>query len=158
MNVSAQLVQRIKKLKSAETLILGIGNRLKGDDAVGPLVCDLLKEHVSAHIIDAGTVPENYIFPILKLAPKNLLIIDAVDFSAEPGCVDIFDIEKLNVHAISTHSVSPRLFIDVLRSNIPLDVYLIGIQPAGTQLGQDVSPEVSEAIGGIVDVLCEIFG
>jgi len=102
-------------------------------------------------------VPENYIQPIIKKAPRNLLLVDAIDFGAEPGTIKVFETEQLNSLAISTHTLSPRLFIDIIRQSIELDVYCIGIQPAQTQLGQPVSEQVDEAIQRLCHVLMEIF-
>ncbi|MBN2183095.1 MAG: hydrogenase 3 maturation endopeptidase HyCI [Sedimentisphaerales bacterium] len=148
----------LKPLTGSSALIVGIGNTFKGDDALGPLVCEELSgAKISADVIDAGVVPENYIQPIIKRAPKNLIIIDAVDFSAEPGTIKIFNTEQLNSIAISTHSVSPRLFIDMICSNIDTQVYFIGIQPDHTQLGSPVSEQVKNAITELSGIFIKIF-
>ena len=117
----------------------------------------LLRKEISATVIDTGTVPENYIYPIIKKAPRNLLLIDAVDFGAEPGTIKIFQTEQLNSLAISTHTLSPRFFVDIIRQSIKLDVYCIGVQPAQTQLGRPVSEQVNEAIQQLCRDLVEIF-
>jgi hydrogenase maturation protease len=108
-------------------------------------------------LIDAGTVPENYIQPIIKKAPQNLLIIDAIDFGASAGTISIFKPEQLNSSVFSTHTLSPRLFVDMVCRNINVDVYFVGIQPAQTQLGQSISPDISQAVQRLVRVLTEIF-
>ena len=102
-------------------------------------------------------MPENYIQPIIKKAPRNLLIIDAIDFGAEPGTIRVFETEQLNSLAISTHTLSPRLFIDIIRRSIKLDVYVVGIQPVHTQLGKPVSEQVGRAVNRLCDILTEIF-
>jgi hydrogenase maturation protease len=161
-----QLYEQLRKFRGSRTLIVGIGNILKADDGAGPLVCEQLgRAKVCADLIDAGTVPENYIQPIIKKAPQNLLVIDAIDFGAPPGTIRIFKPEQLNSHAISTHTLSPRLFVDMVSQNIkrepalrePLDVYFVGIQPAQTQLGQSISPQVNRAIQQLSQVLTEVF-
>ena len=151
-------LEHLYKLRGTSTVIAGIGNILKGDDAVGPVVCEHLRgAKISADVIDTGTVPENYIQPIIKKAPRNLLLVDAIDFGAEPGTIKVFETEQLNSLAISTHTLSPRLFIDVIRQNIKLDVYIIGIQPVHTQLGQPVSEQCGSAIHRLSDFLIEVF-
>jgi hydrogenase 3 maturation protease len=153
-----QLFEHLKKFRGSRTVIVGIGNILKGDDGAGPLVCEQLKNtKITADLIDAGTVPENYIQPIIKKAPQNLLVIDAIDFGATPGTIRIFEPEQLNSHAISTHTLSPRLFVDMVSQNIKLDVYFIGIQPAQIQLGQSISPQISQAIQWLCRALSDIF-
>lgn len=158
MATGEQLFEQLSKLRGFQTLIIGIGNTLKGDDGLGPFVCQQLRQAtVCAELIDAGTVPENYIQRIIKKAPQNLLVIDAVDFRAEPGTIEIFRPEKLSSFVSSTHSLSPRLFADMVSREIKVDVYFVGIQPAHTQLGQAMSPQVSQAAKLLVQILIEVF-
>ena len=156
--MAKQLLEQLSKFRGSKTLIVGVGNTLKADDGAGPLVCQQLREvRVCAELIDAGTVPENYIQPIIKKAPQNLLVIDAIDFGASAGTINIFKPEQLNSLVISTHTLSPRLFVDMIRRDIKVDVYFIGIQPAQTELGEPISIEVSRAIQQLTDTLTEIF-
>jgi len=158
MGTDEQLFEQLNKLRGSATVIVGIGNTLKGDDGAGPLVCQQLQHaKVCAELIDAGNVPENYIQLIIKKAPQNLLIIDAIDFGASPGTIGIFKPEQLNSSVFSTHVLSPRLFVDMVCQNIKVDVYFVGIQPAQTQLGQSISPQVSQAVRRLTDTLIEIF-
>ena len=121
-------------------------------------MCEQLEQaKSSAELIDAGTVPENYIQPVIKKTPQNLLVIDAIDFGASPGTIRIFSPEQLSSYTISTHTLSPSLFVDMVRRYIEVDVYFIGIQPAQTQLGQSVSGPVSKAIQKLAHVLTQIF-
>ena len=148
----------IEKLQDSKTIILGIGNVLKGDDAFGPLVCEKLKiKNISTEVIDAATVPENYIQTIIRKSPQILLIIDAIDFSAMPGSIRVFEPEELNSLVISTHTLSPKIFIDMIRQSIELDVFIIGVQPAQTQLGSPLSPQIKKSIFDLVDILRETF-
>jgi hydrogenase 3 maturation protease len=158
MSTEQSLLQQLNILRDSSTVIVGIGNILKGDDGAGPLVCEQLKStNIYADLMDAGTVPENYIQPIIKKTPKNLLVIDAIDFGAAPGTIRIFKPDQLNSQVISTHSLSPRLFVDMVCQDVSIDVYFIGIQPAQVQLGQPVSSQVGLAIKTLSQILTEIF-
>jgi hydrogenase 3 maturation protease len=158
MAISKQLLAKLQKLHGSKTVIVGIGNTLKGDDGFGPLVCQKLQNaKVSAEVIDAGTVPENYIQPIIKKAPQNLLIIDAIDFHAPPGTIDIFKPEQLSSFALSTHTLSPHLFTEMVSRDIEVDVYFVGIQPEHTRLGDSMSPQVRKAAQQLVQMLIDIF-
>ena len=152
-----QFSRQLNKLRGSKTLIVGIGNLLKGDDGAGPLVCQQLTGKTCAELIDAGTVPENYIQPIIEKAPQNLLIIDAIGFGAPAGTVRIFRPEQLGSLVISTHTLSPHLFIDMVRRDIKVDVYFVGIQPAQTQLGQSLSDEIKQAVQQLTHALAGIF-
>lgn len=157
MGADQQLFEKLNQLRNSATVIVGIGNTLKGDDGAGPLVCKQLSGKVCAELIDTGTVPENYIQTIIKKAPQNLLIIDAIDFGASAGTINIFKPEQLNSLVLSTHTLSPRLFVDMVCREIKVDVYFVGIQPAQIQLGQPQSAQVSQAIQWLVGALTEIF-
>jgi hydrogenase 3 maturation protease len=158
MGTDRQVFEQLSKLRGSKTIIVGIGNTLKGDDGVGPLVCEQLRQAgIAAEIIDAGTVPENYIQRITKKAPQNLLIIDAIDFGAGPGTIKIFEPHELNAFIVSTHTLSPRLFAELVSRNIKVDIYFIGIQPAQTQLGQSVSAEAAQAAEQLSQSLADIF-
>ena len=151
------LSEQLGKLNPAKIVIVGIGNILKGDDGAGPQLCNILKDKIAAEIIDAGSTPENYIAKIIKRSPAKLLIIDAVDFVAAPGTVKIFDIKDLSKFLLSTHSLSPHLFIEAIRSEIDVEVIFIGIQPANLQLGQGLSKQVSDAIAVLADNITSAF-
>ena len=82
----------IEDLKShiiKPALIVGLGNRLKCDDAAGCLVADILAESGTFDVIDAGTTIENYLGPIIRKKPGTVILVDAVSFEAEPGTYEI---------------------------------------------------------------------
>lgn len=150
--------KELDKLRGSKTLIVGIGNSLKGDDGAGPLVCEQLRdEKIGTELIDAGTAPENYIEPIIKKSPENLVVIDAIDFGGASGETGVFKPEQLSSLVVSTHTLSPRLFVDMICKRIKVDVYFVGIQPAQTQLGQPMSKEVSLAVKLLTQKLTDIF-
>ncbi|MHC4722115.1 MAG: hydrogenase 3 maturation endopeptidase HyCI [Planctomycetota bacterium] len=158
MGTDEEVLEQLSKLRGSKTVILGIGNSLKGDDGAGPLICRQLQDaEISADVIDAGTVPENYIQPIIKKAPRNLLVIDTIDSGARPGVVRIFKPEQLSSLVISTHTLSPRLLVDMICRSIEVDVYFVGIQPEQTQLGQPITSQVKQGSQKITDVLVKIF-
>jgi hydrogenase 3 maturation protease len=158
MYADRELIDFLKPFRDSSTVIMGIGNILKGDDAAGPLVCERLKnENISADVIDTATVPENYIQTVIKKAPRNLIVIDAISFDAAPGTIKVFQTEQLDSIIVSTHTLSPRIFVDMIRKSIELDVYFIGIQPEQTQLGSPVSTRVRQAIEELTLVLLKNF-
>jgi len=158
MSTDQQLFEQLNKLRGSKTVIVGIGNTLKGDDGVGSLICEQLQQAgVGVELIDAGTVPESYIQPIIKKVPRNLLIIDAIDFGDSPGTINIFKPEQLNSLVVSTHTLSPRIFVDMITQVINVDVYFIGVQPAQTTFGQFLSDDIRCALQRLVDLLVDIF-
>jgi len=158
MSAGEQLLDHLNKLRGSATVIVGIGSTLRGDDGAGPALCQqLASTGICAELLDAGTVPENYIQPIIKKAPRNLLVVDAIDFGGSPGEIRIFEPGQLDSLAVSTHVLSPGLFVDVIRRSIGVEVYFIGIQPVGTVLGQPLSPPVADAVRHLAQLLADIF-
>jgi len=154
---SQGLRDQLKEIITPDTLILTIGNTLKGDDAAGPIIAEKLKPEMPDNIIDAGTTPENYIQPIINKNPKVLLIIDAINFEAPPGSIKLFPPEKIKSMAVSTHAPSPQLFLDVIKSSISPQIHFLAIQPEQTKLGQPVSNPVQQAICSVVKIIAELF-
>ncbi|MHC4069062.1 MAG: hydrogenase 3 maturation endopeptidase HyCI [Planctomycetota bacterium] len=157
MGTDEELFEQLNKLRGSKTIILGIGNTLKGDDGAGPAVCERIAGKICAEVIDAGTVPENYIQSIIKKAPQNLIIIDAVDFGSLPGTIKLFETERLSSLVISTHTLSPRIFIDMIRNQVKVSVFFIGVQPERTSLGEVLSANVTDAVERLAEALSRVF-
>ena len=157
MGVAESLPGRLNKLRNSKTLILGIGSTLKGDDGLGPVLCEKLKGKTCAEVINAGTVPENYIQQIIKRRPRSLVIVDAVDLGAEPGTIKLLKPVQLDSMVISTHVLSPGVFIDIISRQIDVDICFIGIQPAQCVLGQSLSTEATRAVQQLTDIITDIF-
>ncbi|MFC1780730.1 hydrogenase 3 maturation endopeptidase HyCI [Planctomycetota bacterium] len=158
MGQNQQFPDILNKVQNTKTLIVGIGNTLKGDDGLGPIICEkLIEQKISADVIDTGNVPENYIQTIIKKDPENLLVIDAADFGSEPGTIKVFKTGQLNSIGISTHCLSPKFFIDMILQSIAPEIYFIGVQPAHTQLGRPVSEKVNNSINELCDYLTQTF-
>jgi len=131
---------------------VGIGNPLRGDDGAGPA---LVKEIQSSWnpeekdriiLIDAGEAPENYLMKIANLSPETILLLDTADFRAEPGKWRLIDSRKIQESGISTHNASLKLTVDFLEQQTRAKVFVLGIQPLRTGLGEEISDPVKKAI------------
>jgi hydrogenase 3 maturation protease len=135
-----------------EYLILCIGNREGGDDAVGPFVADKLKKCncKDTFILDCGTIPENYTSIVKKHDPKNLVIIDCVEMGLNPGEIRIVPKEKIGVMHISTHGIPLSVFIGYLEQYLK-NIILIGVQPKN--ITGAMSKEVRKSCKELVKIL-----
>ena len=109
-------------------VLLGVGNEMNGDDAIGVYVarkfkCDGWKA------IDCATVPENYVGEIKRLKPEKVVIVDAADMGLKAGEIRIVPKEKIARATFSTHSIPLSLFVSHLEKYTNAKIYLIGIQP-----------------------------
>ncbi|MFH1100484.1 MAG: hydrogenase maturation peptidase HycI [Methanobacteriota archaeon] len=120
-------------------LILCIGNRDGGDDAVGPYIYDTLhKKHSTISAIDCGTTPENYTSVVKQQKPTTLLLIDAAEMQLPPGKIRIIPKEKIGTMHISTHGIPLSILISYLEQYVK-KIFFIGIQ-SKTMHGPLTSP------------------
>lgn len=139
-------------------VIIGVGNRLRGDDAVGCLVIEALKDCVDAVLFDAESAPENHIEPAVEAHPSRILFIDACDFGGSPGEFRLFgrdELERLALGLVSTHTLPLTMTAQLLEQRTGAGVWLLGVQPARVEFGAGVSRPVARALPGIVRLVRE---
>ena len=111
-------------------LLVCIGNREGGDDAVGPFIADELNkiQLTDMEVLDVGTVLENYTSVIKRKKPEKLYLIDAVDMNLSSGEIRIVPKEKIGLMHVSTHGIPLPIFVNYLSQYIA-EITIIGIQP-----------------------------
>jgi hydrogenase 3 maturation protease len=140
-------------LKGKRVLIMGVGNRLRGDDAVGPLLIDHLRGKVDIPLIDAGDVPENYLGPIEESNANLVLVIDAAKMGTNVGDVALFNIEQVQGKSVSTHTANLGLLFKVIPPEKRPQVIVLGIRPGSMELGQELSEPVRGTMVSIAEML-----
>lgn len=136
------------------TLILGLGNVLMTDEAVGAEVVRRLEQDsgpdASLVCIDGGTLSFTLALPIGD-SPR-LIVVDAATMGEPPGSVRVFEGEamdrQLSVNAKTVHEVSLSDLMDIARltDTLPLQRALVGIEPAFVGWGDRLTPAVEAAI------------
>ncbi len=142
--------------------ICGVGNRLRGDDGIGPMVIEeLSREDINKKnvlLLDCQSVPESFIFKIEEFKPKKVIIIDAVELGKEPGTIEEVDINRIKGQLMSTHKLPVSLFIDYLQKKLEdYRIVFIGVQPENTGFGSRMSRECREAVGKAKDMVLEMI-
>lgn len=153
-----RLKTRIGQVPPGRIVFVGVGNRYRGDDAIGPVIIDLLTGKVP-HAIDAGPSPENVTGAIKRLKPRAIVVIDALIFGdlppGEPAIVEIVDIRHIGE---STHTLSLDVVMEYLKAETGADVFMIGVQPASVREDEALSPGVEAAIGSVVADILRALG
>lgn len=136
------------------TLILGLGNTLMTDEAVGPIVVRHLEAAASPAaallFLDGGTLSFTLATPIEDCA--RLIVVDAAAMGDPPGSVRVFEGEAMDLqlrqHARSVHEVSLADLLDMVRltDRLPERRALIGIEPAVVGWGDHLTPVVAAAV------------
>ncbi len=147
------------------TLILGLGNVLMTDEAVGAEVVRRLEQESDPDaplvFIDGGTLSFTLALPIGDC--PQLIVVDAAAMGAPPGSVRVFEGEamdrQLSVNAKAVHEVSLSDLMDIARltDTLPLRRALVGIEPEfvgwGDRLTPTVEAAIPDAIGRILALL-----
>jgi len=145
------------------TIVLGIGNRLGGDDAAGTCVVDMLhrrrqgaKTLLPAEImaIDAGTAPESYTSVIRRHRPDLLILVDAANMGLSPGALRTITPEKIGILSFSTHNIPLSMFISYVEEFCG-KVLLVGVQPEQTETGMGISKAVRKSVKKLAEAILE---
>ena len=146
----------LQELFKKKTIIVGIGNTLKGDDAFGPLLVERLNGKIDAMCIDAGTAPENYAGKITKENPDSVILADAAHLELEAGEYDLLKKDDLVRCGFTTHDLSPVMFIEFLEAGCSCRIYMLAVQPEKVDFGQKVSQKVNNALNEITNLIMEV--
>jgi hydrogenase maturation protease len=141
-----------------QTLVLGLGNILLGDEGVGVRVAERLQERYefpeNVRVLDGGTLGLD-LMPYVEAA-DHLLVIDALDVGAQPG--ELARLEGDEIPAFLSVKISPHqmglsdlLAAVRLAGAYPQDVVLWGVQPAVIDVGLELSPVVAAQVDVLAD-------
>ena len=149
--------------RDPSVLVLGLGNRLLGDDAAGPLVVDALAASGragSALLRDGGTIGLSLLPDIDDAAA--LIAVDAAEFDAPPGAVRVFEgaamDRQLGGRKRSAHEVAlfDLMAAAELCGRLPARRARVAVQPASTALGLEPTAEVAAAIPALCAAVQEL--
>lgn len=150
------LAELHEKLRGNRVLVLGVGNRLRGDDAVGSLLAEKIPESQNLQAIDAGDAPENYLGVIEAANPQIILLVDALDFGGSPGDVAFFGLDQLGQTAMSTHGIGLPLLFRALEILPAPEVIVLGIQPGQTAFGSQLTVQVQKTVEILLEQLASL--
>jgi hydrogenase maturation protease len=142
---------------STDTVVIGVGNTILSDDGAGVHAARLLQGDprvpAGVTILDGGTLG-------IELVPyasdaSRVLFLDAVNSGAAPGTLTRMTGRDLlgtsggwSVHQLGVADLIAAL---ALVSAGPQDIVVLGVQPAHTDWGTSLSPDVESALSGLVD-------
>jgi coenzyme F420 hydrogenase subunit delta len=151
-----------------ETLILGVGNILFGDDGFGPAVADYLNEHYRASantaILDVGTSVRQILFNLIvaEKKPKRVVIVDALQCGRTPGevfKVSIEEIPEKKVNDFSLHMVPTLNMLKELRDLCNVEVVVLAAQPENIPdlVSGDMTETMKKAVIEAGDYIAEQY-
>ncbi len=157
------LAEHLAEALAPSSVIVCVGNELCGDDGAGVAVARGLTAPPGQgqpplpplpwEVFDTQTVPESFLVKIAQRRPDSVLLIDALDFGAAPGAVELISADSVGGQGPSTHGPAPVAFMEILRMLHPCRCWVLGIQPAQAEVGAGLSPPVERAVEMVVQAL-----
>ena len=134
------------------TLVIGLGNPLMGDDGIGLVALQRLRERrvpPGVELVDGGTWGMN-LLPIIERADA-VILLDAIRAGAAPGAVIELEGDavprrlavKLSPHQIDLAEV---LALAALRGTLPPRLFAIGLEPEVVEMSTALSPAIEAAL------------
>jgi hydrogenase maturation protease len=145
-----------------ETLVVGLGNPLRGDDGIGVRVVQALMERplpAGVEVVDGGTQGLGLVS--LLEDRRRVIVVDAANVGRTPGEFVRFTPEEAKLlggdQRLSIHEAGLRdaLLLAQVLGVLPDEVVILGVQPANMDWDQDLSPAVLAALPRLVAAVLE---
>lgn len=143
-------------------LVLGLGNLVMTDDALGVRVVEALEQRFEfpeqVCLLDGGTLGLD-LLPRLEGIDK-LLVIDALEMDAEAGTVFRIvgeDVPRAFANKLSVHQMGLQdlLAVAELQGHLPPELVVWGAQSASIEMGTELSNAMFPALDKIVDAVVQ---
>lgn len=142
-----------------KTLLLGVGNSILRDDAVGIVVARKLKQRLGDREDVFLAVTEEAGFALLEhaLGFDRLVVIDSIKTGDRPGTLHRLSLEDLNpaICATQPHTLDLATVLELGRRqglDVPREVRIYGIEVKdNTTFSEALSDEVAARVPGIVE-------
>jgi hydrogenase maturation protease len=147
--------------------VLGLGNRLEKDEAIGALAIERLTVdpgHLAGlplpdavRLIDGGTVGLGLLPYLMDL--DGLLVVDAIAADEPPGTLIDLDGAQLIRHdtVMSVHELGAGELLGALHvlEAWPRRVRVVGLEPEAIELGLELSAPVAAGMAGLLERVVE---
>ncbi len=143
-------------------IVIGVGNRFQGDDAVGIAVIERLGESVTCFESDGD--PSSLI--VLFGADPEVIVVDAMVSGLVPGTVTTTEVSLDQDSSLriplrsrsSTHGFGVFEALELARilGTIPQRLTVIGIEGADFSTGAGLSPALETAVERVADLILRL--
>ena len=146
------------------TLVIGLGNSLRGDDGVGVRVAQILAAQAlpdDVEVVDGGTQGLGIVN--LMEGRQRVILVDAADVGIDSGEFVRFTLDEARLlgddRHLSVHAAGLRdaLLLAQALEVLPDEVVIFGVQPVNLEWDSTLSPQVEAALPSLVAaVLAEV--
>ena len=147
-------------------LILGVGNRDRGDDGIGPILAETLSKDEDLKKLNIEITPhfgEGTSLMEMWQDTELTVIIDAMKSGAPAGTVQRFDANKDKLGGgqfyYSSHLFSLAEAVEMARllKRLPPNLIIYGIEGATYTFGSPLSPEVAAVFSDVSNKVKQEF-
>ena len=150
-------------MAAAEEVVIGLGNRLRGDDAAGLEVARLVKRRApDLRVVEHEREPSDLID--LLGGARLAIVIDALE-GAEPGGIRRFELGRGQVPerrspGASTHALGLGEVIELARAlnRLPERLVVFGLEAGRFDTGASLSPRLRPAVEEAADLVLAELG
>ena len=153
------IISDIKNVIGGNCCLIGMGNYLKSDDAVGLYIIESVKKAAGDNclLFNVEDVIESYVFKIAELDCDSVVVIDAVKAQAETGSI-LFgaldeEFEELS-GTLSTHKLALKMSGKIFTEHNK-ETYLLGVVVDNIDFGSELSPEVRESADVLIKIIID---
>lgn len=139
------------------TVLITMGNSLRGDDGAGPYIGERLSSSKKLTVINVHTVFESVVQKIIDLKPRKIIMLDAANFGGKPGEIRLLSVSELSKSSFcSTHNLPLELSLDIIEKDTAAEIVIAGIQMKNAGFSEGLSEEVKEAALRLVEYFNKI--
>ena len=136
-------------------VVIGMGNELRADDAVGLHIVRLLRPFTNDRlkVFEGQMTPEVYIGPACASHPTHVLIVDAAELGKKPGAWKILSSDSVEQGLFTTHSIPAVEVAAEIQRRCGAIVVFLGIQPKSRDISLSLSSECQQAAEDIAEII-----
>ena len=139
------------------TLVIGLGNSLRGDDGVGVRVAQVLAQQtlpVDVEVVDGGTQGVGIVNQMEDR--QRVILVDAANMGQPPGRFVRFTLDEARLlgddRQLSVHAAGLRdaLLLAQALKVLPGEVVIFGVQPANLAWNNALSSQVETILPDLI--------
>ncbi|MCC7158071.1 MAG: hydrogenase maturation protease [Ignavibacteria bacterium] len=150
-------------MDNSKTLVIGIGNEYRGDDAAGLLAARRIRDNAPKGIEVIENSGDGADLIAMWAGKSKVVLIDAVLSGSPAGTIHKFTapgpVLPSEIYKFSSHlfSVTQAIYLSASLGNLPQELTIYGIEAASFDSGTQISAEVETAINNVVQSVSQII-
>lgn len=143
------------------TLVIGVGNRDRGDDGIGPVIATSVGEVLGGRVVTFAAEGDLSDLSMRWTPDHDVIVVDAMVSGREPGSAVEIDAlaSRLPVEAglLSSHGVGLGEAVELARllGRLPHSLTVVAVETVTFEQFDPVSDEVSARIPALVELVID---